>query len=336
MEAYLYQRLEDDKVQCNLCSHRCLIPEGKLGLCCVRQNRGGVLESLVYGRSIAFNADPIEKKPLFHVLPGSRSFSFATVGCNFRCKFCQNSDIAQMPRDLGKIQGQKIEPRQIVDAALKAGCKTIAYTYTEPTVFFEYAYDTAKLAKDAGIKNVFVTNGYQTPETIEMVAPVLDAANVDLKSFSDRFYKKMCGARLEPVLETLESMVKAGIFVEATTLIIPGLNDDPGELKELAEFLVQSLGPQTPWHVSRFHPSYKTMDRSPTSPSVLFQALETGKQAGLYYVYTGNIHGQGGENTGCHQCGELLIERSGFRIVQNNVSKGACAKCGAPAYGIWE
>lgn len=337
MEAYLYERLEENKVKCNLCHHRCVIGENKRGICGVRENQNGTLKSLVYAYAIAQNADPIEKKPLFHVLPGSRSFSIATVGCNFKCLFCQNSDIAQMPNDRdGRIMGRKFPPEKVVEAALAAKCKTIAYTYTEPTIYFEYAYDTAKLAHEAGIKNVFVTNGYETQEAIEMIAPYLNAANVDLKAFSEDFYKKMCSAKMKNVLETLKYMIKFEILVEVTTLVIPGLNDDPAQLKDLAAFIAGSLGVQTPWHVSRFHPTYKVTNHPPTPVSTLLMAYEIGKNAGLRYVYTGNIPGRGTENTYCHNCQALLIERMGFSITKNIVKNGACPKCNTPVYGIWE
>jgi len=277
MEAYLYKPLEENKVECNLCSHRCVIKEERCGICGVRENRGGALETLVYGRLIARNIDPIEKKPLFHLLPGSLSYSIATVGCNFKCRFCQNADIAQMPSDRnGMIVGDYFSPRDIVDAALKGDCKTIAYTYTEPTVYFELAYDTAKLAHQKGIKNVFVTNGYMTAEAINMISPYLDAANVDLKAFTEDFYKTYCGAKLAPVKETLKLMKSLDIFIEVTTLLIPGLNDDKQELKDLAVFLADSLGTDTPWHISRFHPTYRLTNRPSTPVETLVMAREIG------------------------------------------------------------
>ena len=337
MKAYLFQPMEDSKVKCNLCRHQCIIPKGKRGICGVRENRAGELVSLVYAQAVAASADPIEKKPLFHVLPGSRSFSIATVGCNFTCRFCQNHNIAQMPRDHhGKIMGRPFPPDQVVAQAKQTGCRTIAYTYTEPTVFFEYAYDTAKLAKQEGIRNVFVTNGYESREAVEMIAPYLDAANVDLKAFSPAFYKEMCGAKLENVLESLKCMNEAGIFLEVTTLVIPGLNDDPDELRQLAGFIAETLGPRTPWHVSRFHPMYNLADKNATPSSTLFQAYEIGRGAGLHYVYTGNIPGQGGESTFCHNCGQLLIDRMGYAIQRNELVDGACPNCQTPAHGIWK
>jgi pyruvate formate lyase activating enzyme len=335
MRALLYDALDDGGVRCNLCGHRCVIPEGHRGICRVREHQGGALRSLVYGRLIARHVDPIEKKPMFHLLPGSRAYSVATVGCNFRCRFCQNADIAQMPRDRdGLIMGSPCTPQEVVADALKHHCQSIAYTYTEPTVFFEFALDTARLAHEQGLMNVFVTNGYMTPEALEMVAPFLDGANVDLKAFSDDFYKQQCGARLAPVKTTLRNMKRLDVLVEVTTLLIPGLNDDPHELEALAAFLVNDLGPETPWHISRFHPTYRLTDRPATPVETLRKAREIGLKAGLRYVYMGNVPGEDGENTTCHKCGTRLIERWGFTIRRNGVVDGRCPKCAQPVYGV--
>jgi pyruvate formate lyase activating enzyme len=335
-EAYLWEPLTEGQVRCGLCNHRCRIKEGKRGLCGVRENTGGRLESLVYGKVIARNVDPIEKKPLFHVLPGSLSFSIATAGCNFRCRFCQNADISQLPGDRnGRITGRDISPEAVVADARRTGCATIAYTYTEPTIYFEFAADTAALARRQGLRNVFVTNGYMTPEALERVSPDLDAANVDLKAFSDRFYKEMCAARLAPVLETLRLMKRRGVLVEVTTLIIPGANDDPAELKDLADFLSGDLGPDTPWHISRFHPAYRLTDRPPTPVQTLRKAREIGMAAGLRYVYTGNVPGEEAESTFCHGCGKKLIDRWGFTVNANRMRNGTCPDCGVVIEGIW-
>jgi pyruvate formate lyase activating enzyme len=335
MEAYLYEKLEKKRVRCVLCSHRCMIKPGKRGLCHVRENREGILFTNVYGKLIARNVDPIEKKPLFHVHPGSLSYSIATVGCNFRCQFCQNADIAQMPFEHdGRIVGNPVSPEEVVRAAVAQQCKTIAYTYTEPTVYYEFAYETAKLAHAKGILNVFVSNGYMTAEALEMIGPYLDAANVDLKSFDDQFYKTYCGARLEPVKETLVRMKSRGVFVEVTTLIIPGLNDGQEELASLASFLKDMLGPETPWHISRFHPTYNLMDRPATPVGTLRQAREIGLAAGLRYVYTGNVPGEASENSFCPQCGKCLIERWGFNIRKYAIHEGCCSSCGIPIDGL--
>jgi len=335
MEAYLYEPMKELSVRCNLCNHRCVIKEGRRGICGVRENRSGVLNTLVYGKLIARHIDPIEKKPLFHLQPGSLSYSIATVGCNFRCRFCQNADIAQMPSDRsGLIMGDTFTPEEIVNAAVKGGCKSISYTYTEPTVFFEFAFDTAKLAHQSGIRNVFVTNGYMTAEALQMINPYLDAANVDLKAYSEDFYKTYCGAKLAHVKESLKLMKSLGILVEVTTLLIPGLNDSKDELEQLARFLKESLGPETPWHISRFHPTYKLTDRPPTPVESLIRAREIGFKAGLRYVYTGNVPGEKGENTFCYNCGEVLIDRWGFSVKKNLIENDRCKYCGARIDGV--
>ena len=337
MEAYLYERLEENKVRCNLCSHRCVIKDGRRGICQVRENEAGLLKTLVFGKLIARHVDPIEKKPLFHFLPGTLTYSVATVGCNFRCRFCQNADIAQMPADRkGTVLGNSCTPGAVVEAAQRDGCRSIAYTYTEPTVFFEFAYETARLAHNKGIRNVFVTNGYMTAEALEMINPYLDAANVDLKAFTDKYYKELCGAGLKHVQATLKSMKSLGIFVEVTTLVVPGLNDNPSELSDLAAFIVQDLGPETPWHISRFHPTYKLTDRPSTPVQTLTMAREIGLKAGLKYVYTGNVPGNAAENTFCFSCSETVIERRGFQVGNLRLKNGRCTKCGAEIDGVWE
>jgi len=335
MEALLYESLKDSKVKCNLCSHRCIIKDGNRGICRVRENRSGKLISLVYGRIIARNIDPIEKKPIFHLSPGSLSYSIATVGCNFKCRFCQNAEIAQMPSEQdGMIAGHACSPLEIVDDAVKNNCKTIAYTYTEPTVFFEFAYETATLAKKRKIKNVFVTNGYMTPEMLQMASPFLDAANVDLKSYSNDFYKTYCEAKLEPVKETLRLMKSLGIHLEITTLLIPGLNDEVTELEGMAAFIANELGVDTPWHISRFHPTYKMTNRPRTPVETIQKAREIGLKTGLRYVYTGNVPGDAGENTYCHNCGKILVERHGFHIGKNMIKKSRCSFCSAVIDGV--
>ena len=335
MEAWFYETLDNQKVRCRLCSHECVIVSGKRGICNVRENRDGTLVTHVYGRLIAAGDDPVEKKPLFHLLPGSRSFSIATVGCNFKCRFCQNADIAQMPSDRdGMVTGDLYTPDQVVDAARDRGCASIAYTYTEPTVFFEFACDTARLGHQQGLKNILVTNGYMSTEALERISPWLDAANVDLKAFSDDFYRQQCGARLEPVQQTLRQMKKLNIWVEVTTLVIPGLNDDPDELARLAAFIADDLGPETPWHVSRFHPTYRLTDRQATSTQTIVQARQIGISAGLKYVYTGNIPGMGGEETLCPGCNETVIARHGFRIADYRIQNGRCRNCATVIEGV--
>jgi len=334
-EAYLYEKLEKNNVRCSLCNHRCLIKEGARGICGVRENRGGTLLSLVYGKVIAKHVDPIEKKPLFHFLPSSKSYSIATVGCNFKCLFCQNADISQMPADHKRIWGEDMTPSTIVNEALASRSATISYTYTEPTIYFELAVDTARLAVSKGIKNIFVSNGYMTEECLKEIYPDLHGANIDLKSYGDEFYKKQCGAKLEPVLKTIELMRKMGIWIEVTTLLIPGLNDSSEELKGIAKFIAD-LDPDIPWHISRFHPTYKLTNVYPTPPESIQKARAIGYEAGLRYVYCGNLPGEEGEKTFCHQCGDLLIDRFGFSIRKNSMQNSRCPQCGTEIPGVWE
>ncbi|MEW6615049.1 MAG: AmmeMemoRadiSam system radical SAM enzyme [Thermodesulfobacteriota bacterium] len=332
-EAMLYDKLRDGKVKCNLCNHRCAIAPLKRGVCGVRENREGILYSLVYNKAISRNIDPIEKKPIFHLFPGSKSFSVATAGCNFKCLHCQNSDISQMPIDQDRILGRDFLPKEIVSEALQHKCKSISYTYTEPTIFFEYAYDTAELAHKQGIKNVFVTNGYMTKEALHTIRPYLDAANVDLKAFSDDFYKEICGAKLNSVLDSIRTLKEMRVWIEITTLIIPTLNDGEEELKGIAEF-IREVGEDIPWHVSAFHPTYRLLDRPRTSAKMLHRAREIGMEVGLRYVYCGNIPGDEGENTYCYNCKKLLIQRYGYQILQNRVKDGLCPDCGVKVDGI--
>jgi len=334
-EAVLYRSLEEGKVQCYLCNHQCTISPSKRGLCGVRENRGGTLYTLVFGRAISLSVDPIEKKPLFHLFPGSTSFSLASVGCNFRCLQCQNHEISQMPVGEGRIEGSAVPPSKIVSLTKERGCRSISYTYTEPTIYFEYAYETAALASEQGLKNIFVTNGYMTEEALRMIQPYLDAANVDLKSFNEKFYKEICGARLKPVLENLKLMREMGLWVEITTLVIPTLNDSDREFEEIAQFIV-SLGADVPWHISAFYPTYKMLDHPRTPAASLHRAREIGMKAGLRYVYCGNIPGEGGEDTFCPHCKKKVIERVGFRILNNRVVNGTCQYCHTKIEGVWD
>jgi pyruvate formate lyase activating enzyme len=333
-EAYLYEKDSKGKVRCLLCNHRCLISDGKRGICCVRDNSKGILYSLVYEKLVSANVDPIEKKPFFHFLPGSKAFSIATVGCNFQCLHCQNHEISQLPNNTENITGKEVSCEEIVAMAQKYNCDSISYTYTEPTVFFEYAYDTAKIAHAKGLKNNFVTNGYMTAEALDMIAPYLDGANVDLKAFSEEFYKTICGAKLKPVLESIAKMHDLGIWVEVTTLIIPTLNDAEEELRKIAHF-IRSLSPEIPWHVSAFYPTYKMLDKPRTSAETIRRAREIGLEEGLKYVYTGNIPGEEGENTACPNCNKVLIKRWGYQIAENSVTEGTCPQCGTPIAGVW-
>lgn len=331
-EAMLYEKLSNGKVRCNLCAHRCVISEGSRGICHVRENRGGKLYSLVYGQLIAEHVDPIEKKPLFHFYPGSGAYSIATAGCNFRCPWCQNWEISQMPRERHIIVGEEKPPEKVVSATQRTNCKSIAYTYTEPTVFFEYTYDTSKLARERGIANVYVTNGYMTEEMLNEYHHLLDAANVDLKAFRDETYRRYMGARLEPVLNSLKLMKRFGIWVEVTTLIIPTINDDPIELRDIARFIADELGKDTPWHISRFFPAYKMTSLPPTPIEKLLRAYEIGKEEGLQYVYLGNVPQE--ENTYCYNCGEVLIRRVGYYVARNIIADSKCPRCGSHIAGV--
>ncbi len=333
-DAMLYEPLEDRAVHCFLCSHHCRIKDGETGFCRVRMNTGGALKTLAYGKVVAANSDPIEKKPLYHFLPGSTTFSIATMGCNFHCGFCQNWQISQIgEKEVPELPGRPMSPEAIVEAARKEGCSSIAYTYTEPTIFFEYAYDTAKLAKDSGLANVFVTNGFMTRRTLETISPFLDACNVDLKSFNKDFYKSNCHGRLQPVLDSIKAMKALGIWVEVTTLIIPGQNDGDGELKEIAGF-ISGVSPEIPWHISRFHPGYQYGETAPTPPETLRKAYGFGKEAGLQFVYVGNMPGEE-KDTLCPSCNHPLIERGGFFASKSDISDSRCPKCGAVVPGVF-
>jgi pyruvate formate lyase activating enzyme len=333
-EAILWQVEGEGRVECFLCAHRCRIAPSKFGVCSVRQNREGKLVTHVYGEVIAAHIDPIEKKPLYHFLPGTTSFSIATVGCNFRCPFCQNWQISQAGKK-GKAlgSGEALSPSEIVRSAKGRGCRSISYTYTEPTIFFEFAYDTAKLAQAAGLANVFVTNGYMTAEALRVIQPVLDAANVDLKAFRDETYKKVCGARLNPVLDSIRLMHELRIWVEVTTLVVPGMNDGDEELSAIARFIA-SVSPDIPWHISRFHPDYQYTQTPATPVETLRKAATLAKEAGLKFIYVGNVWGEA-EETCCPRCGKVLIRRSGFSVEENKVKAGKCYSCGSPIAGVF-
>lgn len=328
-EAMLYEKLPENKVRCNLCTHHCMISEGKKGICQVRQNRGGVLYSLAYGRTISQNIDPIEKKPFFHFQPGSKSYSIATPGCNFKCQWCQNADISQVPKDRDIIAGRRASPQEIIDGALQARCRSIAYTYTEPTVFFEYTYDTAILAHQAGLANVYVSNGYMSSNMLDLIHPYLDAINVDLKAFREETYVTYTGAKLKPILDNLKLIRELRIMLEVTTLVIPGINDEPEELRDAAKFIATELGVDTPWHLSRFHPMYRMLDVTSTPIETLQLGRRIGLEEGLHFIYIGNVPGGQGESTVCYSCGKVAIERIGYhtRIISLDGSK--CGFCGA-------
>lgn len=326
-EALLYKKAENNRTDCLLCSHYCKIQEGKYGICGVRQNIKGTLYTHAYGEVIAMHVDPIEKKPFFHFLPGTEAFSIAAVGCNFRCGFCQNWQISQKKEaDRLGVKAEQISPEEIVRQALRYKCRSISYTYTEPTIFFEYTFDTSKIAKENGLYNNYVTNGYMTREMLDMYSPYLDSANIDLKFFNDESYRKICGGKLGPVLESIRYMHKLGIWIEMTTLVVPGQNDSHEELKGIAEFIA-GVGKEIPWHISRFHPDYNMTDLPATPLDKLREAHELGREAGLRYVYIGNVMEE--EVTYCYKCGEDLIGRSGFSITRNRLDDSKCPKCGA-------
>ncbi len=331
-EAMLYEKIGRGVVHCFLCAHHCKIALSKFGICGVRENMGGILNTLVYAKTIAIGVDPIEKKPLYHFLPGSASYSIATMGCNFKCGFCQNWQISQVDKKLLPAAGEEEMPEEVVKQAQQNNCKSISYTYTEPTIFFEYALDCAKLARASGLKNNFVTNGFMTEEALEAIHPYLDAANVDLKSFSDDFYKSTCKARLQPVLDSIRLMRKLNIWVEITTLVVPGLNDSDKELKEIARF-ISSVGVEIPWHISRFHPDFRLTEVQATPLETLMKAKEIGLSAGLRYVYMGNVFE--GNDTYCYNCKSPLIRREGFAVTENLVRLGKCPHCHSAIDGFF-
>lgn len=332
--AMLYEHLPGEKVRCELCAHRCVIFPGRAGICRVRENIGGDLFTHTYGRVVARDVDPIEKKPLNHFHPGSTAYSIATVGCNFHCSFCQNWAVSQVVSPAQFLMGYDMTPEEIVDAAVMHECRSLAYTYTEPTIFMEYALDTAEIAHRRGLRNIFVTNGYETPEALEALRPYLDAANVDLKSFRDADYRKVVGARLQPVLDTIQLMKRLGIWLEVTTLVVPGYNDTDDELRDIARFLARDVGKDTPWHLSRFFPAYRMADVPRTEVSRLETAREIGLEEGLEYVYVGNVRDTAWENTYCPGCDALLIERRAMSVISNRMQDGCCFRCGMEIAGV--
>ncbi len=327
-EARFWTKRDDGSVRCVLCPHNCIIKEGARGICGVRENRGGVLYSLVWGKAVAASIDPIEKKPLFHVLPGSKAFSIAAVGCNLKCSFCQNSDISQYPAETGKITGREMLPETVVSEAAEHDCECISYTYTESTVFMEYVLDISRLAREKGILNTIVSNGFTSVDVIKKEFPgLMDAANIDLKAFTDRFYRRLCKARLAPVLDAIKAYHEAGVWIEITTLLIPGENDSDGEVRDIAQF-IKSISADIPWHISRYYPRYR-YDKAPsTPPALLEKARDAGLAEGLRYVYTGNVPGTASENTYCPSCGNIVLRRMGFSVLEMRLKGNACSNCG--------
>ncbi len=332
-EALHYQRLDQRRVGCRLCPRRCTISENNTGFCRGRKNIGGTLYSLGYAAPCAIHIDPIEKKPFFNYLPKSRSYSLASAGCNLRCKFCQNWDISQKsPLD---TLNHNAPPELIVQEALQQGCKSIACTYTEPTTFFEYMLDIGKIAKAKGVRSVYHSNGYINPEPLQQLIPYLDAANIDLKGFSNGFYASICEAELEPVLATLIALKKGKVWVEITNLMIPGHNDSPGMVRSMAEWLVKNLGAETPLHLSRFFPLYQLSQLAPTPVATLERSREIAMQAGLHYVYIGNVPGHPANNTYCPKCGKMVARRSGFSVLELQMKGNRCAFCKERLAGNW-
>ncbi|MBD3360540.1 AmmeMemoRadiSam system radical SAM enzyme [Candidatus Peregrinibacteria bacterium] len=355
-KAILYEKKKQNYVRCTCCRHKCVISPGKFGICGVRKNINGDLYLAVYGKAVAVHTDPIEKKPLFHFMPGAEAFSLGTIGCNFRCSFCQNWDISQAVENVKKMyknpdkkeiiigeiceEGQDLPPRKIVEYCRENKIPIISYTYNEPTIFAEYAGDTAKLAMKHGIKNVFVSNGYESEECLEYMKDWCDAINIDIKAFTDKFYIDICKAKLKNVLKTVKEAYEKGFWIECTTLVIPNLNDSDDELKSIAEFIA-NISVDIPWHISAFHPDYKMTDVSSTPIETLERAWKIGKSSGLKFVYTGNIPGLKHENTYCPKCDELLIDRMGMSCSKNNLKIddegiAECSQCGEVIPGIWK
>ena len=333
-EAKYYSKLADKQVQCLMCPRECLLKPGDTGYCTNRKNEGGILRSLVYAKVCSANVDPVEKKPLFHFLPGSTTFSIATAGCNLRCVFCQNWEISQVPYT--EVQSRELSPEQVVRLAAENNCASISYTYSEPTAFYEYMFDTAAVAHKHGIRNVMVTSGYINPEPLKELCTVIDAANVDLKGFSDRVYKQVAAAKLAPVLETLKIMKAKGVWLEVGYLVIPTLNDSSKEIGDFSLWVSANLGKDVPVHFLRFFPMHKLTQLPPTPIETLERAFNIARNAGLKYVYIGNVPGHRSENTYCPNCKNMVIERKGYFLGKINMTKGKCNFCGYKIAGIWE
>jgi len=332
-EAYHYRKAADDQTICGLCPHTCILAPGDRSICRSRVNIGGTLYSLVYGNPCAVHVDPIEKKPLYHFLPGSRSFSIATTGCNLRCLNCQNWEISQ--KKPHEVRHAELFPEAVAQAAAKAGCISVAYTYSEPITFYEYTLDSARAVRAVGGKNVLISAGYINQGPLETLCRVIDGANVNLKSFSDRIYRQLNGARLDPVLNTFKILHARGVHFEMTNLVVPGYVDDADMVKRMCGWILDNLGPDHPLHFSRFFPQYKLDRLAPTPVATLEAFREIALQAGIRYVYLGNVPGHAANNTRCHQCGKLIIRRKGYRIAEFHIKEGQCQFCGAAIPGVW-
>lgn len=335
MRAKCWKVLPEKRVACELCRHGCVLAPQKRGLCGVRMNAGGELHTLLPDVVSSVQMDPMEKKPLYHFLPGTQTFSIGSVGCNFACDFCQNYAISRLPADTGRIAGRRVKPEFLVEEASRRGAASLAFTYNEPTVFFELVHATTGLAQSAGLPCVLVTNGYAGEACLELLHNRIVAANVDLKSFQDKFYRTHCKAHLAPVLDGLKFMRRNGWWLEVTTLIIPGCNDSDGELQDIARFIRDELGPEVPWHVSRFHGAYRMREHPSTPQATMTRAWELGRAEGLRFVYVGNMGGGMGTSTFCPHCSAICISRNGFRTEVSAVG-GRCPSCGEMLPGIWE
>ncbi|MFH0838967.1 MAG: AmmeMemoRadiSam system radical SAM enzyme [Candidatus Omnitrophota bacterium] len=333
-EAMFYKKVDEATVQCELCPRKCMLTNGTRSFCRAREPKDGVLYSAVYGLLTAIHIDPIEKKPLFHMLPGSRSFSIATAGCNLRCKYCQNWQISQSRPE--EVDNREVSPEEVVASALENNCKTIAYTYTEPTVFFEYMVDTAKIARQKGIRNVYHSGGFINPEPCRYVTKFLDGANVDLKGFDKEYLATTCQEELEPVLEMLTILKRNGVWLELTNLVVPTLNDNMDKIKEMTSWIATQLGPDTPLHFSRFYPQHKLNNLYPTPIETLEQARDVALREGLHFVYIGNIPSSKAEHTYCPHCKKTVIERIGYSIIKNEIKNGSCGYCNTKIAGLWE
>ncbi len=332
----LFKEINDKKSRCLVCNHFCVIKENETGKCGVRKNINGKIFSLVPDIINASGIDPVEKKPLFHIMPGSLSYSIASPGCNFSCLFCQNAELAQTPSIFSKIYGTRVSPKFIVKNAVINECKSISYTYSEPSVFFELMRETSIEAKKNDLLNLMVSNGFMSGLILEQLKDFIDGANIDLKSFNPDFYEKVCGGRLRPVLENLKKIRKYGIFLEITTLIIQGYNDSKKEIDQIVSFIKNELGEDTPWHVSAFYPAFRMQNAAPTNKNFIINAIESASKQGLKYVYSGNIISKDNESTYCPKCRKKLIERQGFYVIKNRIKKGKCPDCGQYINGIFE
>ena len=335
MESMLWTKLAQDRWRCGLCAHACVLSPGQRGRCGVRCNHGGRPLSLVDGLVTGVQADPVEKKPLYHFLPGGRTFSVGSAGCNFSCLFCQNHHISRDPLEQERIRGHEATPEMLVAAALRTACRSLAFTYNEPTVFVELVAATAALGQERGLPSILVSNGFMSSGCLEVLGPLVRAANIDLKAFSEDFYHRYCGARLRPVLDNLVRMRALGLWLEVTTLILEGLNNGEAELRALARFVRDELGADTPWHVTAFRPAYRMTDHPATRAAALRRCRDIGLEEGLRFVYTGNVFCAGGGDTLCPQCGAPCLERQGWQVVMRT-DTGVCPRCGSRLPGVWE